>query len=235
MELVQNTKTNTMLFTVLIWGGLWGIFEATVGYLLHLLPFSVGWLIWYPVACFFMYNVYRRARRIEAVVFVGVLSACIKLLNLFLPGRIDRVLNPAVSIVFEALALAAVLWVANRFFAEKKRNHLVKALSILCMNVGWRLLYALYLLLLVPDWIREVSVISSAQAMFTFFVVHNLSTSLLLFIASYAEKTIFRPIESAEKKMAASLATLPYRSAAYVRIAAAVCLLGSSIALDLLI
>jgi hypothetical protein len=92
MEQVQRSGPCSMLFTIFTWGGLWGIFEATVGYLLHLLPFSIGWLIWYPVACFFMFQVYRKTQRTEAIVLVGLLSASIKLLNLFLPGRIDRVL-----------------------------------------------------------------------------------------------------------------------------------------------
>jgi hypothetical protein len=45
-----------LMLAVLFYGGIWGVFEATVGYLLHLLPFSIGWLVWYPIACFLCYR-----------------------------------------------------------------------------------------------------------------------------------------------------------------------------------
>lgn len=233
MENKKSAAIFQALPAVLAWGGLWGIFEATAGYLLHLLPFSAGWLVWYPAACFFLFNVYRKTRRTWAVLLVGLLSACVKLLNLFLPGRIDRVLNPAVSIVFEALTMAVVIFALRRFFASGERTPPVKALAVLCMNTGWRALYALYLLFLVPDWMREISVISSTEALITFFLVHNLLTGLVLFGAFVNMEYILKPIENIEGELSALLMSLPYRAAAGVRIAGAVCLLGSGIALEL--
>ncbi|MGI6004175.1 MAG: hypothetical protein ACOX88_01970 [Christensenellales bacterium] len=235
MEQVQRSGPCSMLFTIFTWGGLWGIFEATVGYLLHLLPFSIGWLIWYPVACFFMFQVYRKTQRTEAIVLVGLLSASIKLLNLFLPGRIDRVLNPAVSIVFEALAMAAVFLMIKHFFTKRERGLLIKAFTVLCMNTGWRAIYALYLLFLVPGWMREVSVISSTEALITFFLIHNFFTSVLLFAASLISKYIQRPVKDLENKVSASLASFSNKAAVCIKITVVVCLIGSSIALELLI
>jgi len=235
METKKTTGIFPMLFTIFIWSGLWGIFEATVGYLLHLLPISIGWLIWYPASCFFMYNVYRKTQKAEAVVIVGLLSACIKLLNLFLPGRIDRVLNPAVSIVFESIAMAAVLLIIRHFFEKKEMSVWGKGFVIFCMNIGWRTLYALYLLFLVPDWMREVSVISSAESLITFFLIHNFFTGLLLFGASLISKHILKPIKILENKISVSLVPFSFKSAVLIKIAAAVCLLGSSVALELLI
>lgn len=120
----NKVSTFSVWMAILIWGGLWGIFESTVGYLLHLLPISIGWIVWYPVACFFMMNVYRKTQRASAIVMVGTLSACIKLINLFLPGRIDRVINPAISILFEAIAMAAAVYIVNNLLANKKRTPL---------------------------------------------------------------------------------------------------------------
>lgn len=235
MENVKKIGKRSTLLIILIWGGLWGIFEATVGYLLHLLPFSIGWLIWYPVAAFFMLNVYRKTQRTETVLLVGLLSACIKLLNLFLPGRIDKVLNPAVSILFEALAMMAVIFAVKYFFVKREGTLLMKALAVLCMNTGWRLLYALYLLFLVPDWMREISVISSTEAFVTFFLVYNFFTSLLLLFGSVTMKHILRPIKIIEDKLSVFLSSFPHGAAAAIKTTAAICLIGSSIALELLL
>ena len=230
-----GTPQCSILLTILTWGSLWGIFEATVGYLLHLLPFSIGWLVWYPTACFFMLNVYRKTQRRSSVILVGLLSASIKMLNLFLPGRIDRVLNPSVSIVFEALSMAAVVWVISHFLANRGKGVSTKALAALCMNTGWRGLYILYILFLVPDWMREISVISSPQAFFTFFLIHNLSTSLVLFMGAIFSKYILAPINVMEQKLALLFSAFSYGRAVGIKFIVVVCLLGSGIALELLL
>lgn len=183
-DIRREDAAGGLIRTVLLWGSLWGIFESTVGYLLHLLPVSLGWLVWYPVACFFMAMTYERARRPAAILCVGLLAACIKLLDLFLPVRIDMVLNPAVSIVFEALAMFCVVSAVGRLGEERRKKPLViKALAVISMNMGWRVLYILYLLLLVPDWMREISVISSARQLTRHLVVGNLATSALIYPA----------------------------------------------------
>lgn len=238
MNKVQKPALLAPVLPVLIWGGLWGICESTIGYFLHLMRFSVGWLVWYPVACFFMLKVYRQTRPVQSILLIGFLSASIKLFNLFLPGSIDRVLNPAVSIAFEAASMAAVLFILRHFSAKRNPTPLLRIGAILCMNTGWRLLYAIYLLLLVPGWMREISVISSPSALCTFFLFHNLSTSLILWAGSIFIKSIFRLIEAAEQRMALFLSSFSAGSAKTaegIKIAGAVILLGGSAALELLL
>ncbi|MPN09750.1 hypothetical protein SDC9_157042 [bioreactor metagenome] len=151
----ENKNRFSILINIVVWGAIWGIFEATAGYLLHLVSFGYSWLIWYPIACFFMANVYRKTGKLSSVFFIGLLCAAIKMLNLFLPGRIDKVINPAISIVFEAFAMVTVVFAANRILDGKHKSPLVKALMALSMNTGWRLLFALYLLFLVEGYHRS--------------------------------------------------------------------------------
>lgn len=179
----KSTASVELARTVLLWGSLWGIFESTVGYLLHLLPVSLGWLVWYPVACFFMAMTYKKARRAGAIVYVALLSACIKLIDLLLPVRIDMVINPSVSIVFESLTMFCMVKLLSRLSEEKRKKPSVKALAVFSMNTGWRILYILYILLLVPEWMREISVICSAQQLIKFLATHNLATSAVIFLA----------------------------------------------------
>jgi hypothetical protein len=234
MKNTQDAFKQSAWLPIFIWGGIWGIFEVTVGYLLHLLPFKVGWLVWYPVASFFMLNVYRRTRKVSSILYIGFLSASIKLLNLFLPGRIDRVINPAVSIILEALSMAAVIFAVH---ALKQRKHSVwvKAVAALCMNTGWRLLYVFYVAFLVPGWMREISVIRSADAFVTFFVVHNLFTSLVLFLGALIMKQLFAPIGAVERKITGQIAALPPKTAAFLKVASAAILIFGSISLELIL
>jgi hypothetical protein len=208
------------------------MFEATAGYLLHLLSFGYSWVIWYPVACFFMTNVYRKTGKLSSVFFIGLLSAAIKMLNLFLPGRIDKVINPAISIVFEAVSMATVVFAANHMSRRKKKSPLAKALMAICMNTGWRLLYVIYLLFLAPSWIRDVSVVSSSAKFIPFFITQNLITTLLIYIGYQYKTYIFKPLELIEHRLSTQLEKAPSRTVPILQPALAALLLCANIALQ---
>lgn len=217
---------------ILLWGALWGIFEATAGYLLHLISFGMGWLVWYPVACFFMANVYRATNKISSILWMGLLCSSIKLLNLMLPGRIDKVVNPSVSIVLEAAAMAAAICVFQQMKTGESKSLLQKAAMVLFMNTGWRLLYLLYLLFIVPDWMREISVVAVTGKCVNYFVVQNLMTGVFITAGYHFKGFLLRPVLWAEQRLCVSARRIPLR----LRLAAgsgAVCaLLGADIALQ---
>ncbi len=181
-----------IILTILLTGAAWGIFEATVGYLLHLLPVKVGWLVWYPAACAFMAAAYRRTGKSSAILYVAVLSAGIKLLNLLLPVRTDMVINPAVSILLEALTMFCAAVLLARLGEGAQARPLPLALAVLGMNCAWRGLYLLYLLWLVPPWIRELSVLNNLPQLPRFLILENLVTSAILFAAFWLVQLLWR-------------------------------------------
>lgn len=232
----SKTQFQTQIFFyILFWGCLWGIFESTAGYLLHLLPFSVGWLVWYPVACFFMFNVYQRTQKISTVLAVAVLAASMKMVNLFLPGSIDRVINPAISIIFEALSMMGILWVIKYYLGENLKKPWTKALALFSMNTGWRILYILYLLFVVPGWIRDVSVISSADKSFMFFAVHNLFSTIVLFAGSLLLAYISKPFNIIGDKVSLIFSMVPIRFIPAVKAIMVSFLLCITLALELML
>ncbi len=235
MKTGERMAGNPVFFTILVWGSLWGIFEATVGYLLHLLPVSLSWLILYPAAGFFMAGVHRKTGRISSVVLVATLCASIKMLNLLLPGRIDKVINPAVSILFEGLAVAAVLFALHRLLGERLKSPPVKALAALSMNTGWRLLFIVYLFFLVPDWMQEVSVISAVGKFIPFFVTQNLLSSLLLYLGYQFKEVIFRPVKTIAQKIMAIGAYMSKGALPALKTGAVVLMLGANVVLELLL
>lgn len=79
----KSKKILAILFPTLLFGGLWGILEATLGTLLHM-PFVPGTMflasttIMVPIAYFLMGACYKKTGTFFSVMLMGVLAAMIK-------------------------------------------------------------------------------------------------------------------------------------------------------------
>ena len=184
----HDTGKKTVFITALTIGALWGIFESTLGYLLHLLPVNLGFLVWYPIACYFLTKAYRESGRASAVLLTAMFASLIKLFNLILPGRIDQVLNPAVSIIFEGIAVWAAVFIFHRMHARMKNSRWLTAALALGANSLWRVLFALYLAVAVPGWVRDISVIRSVDTFLHFMIVDNLAGGVVAWLGFQALK-----------------------------------------------
>jgi hypothetical protein len=103
---------------ILFWGALWGITEATLGYVLHIfsitLPGLPG-LLMFPIAFIFMHRVYESTQDLLSVFHIALIAAFIKLTDLAFGGlMMIYVLNPALSLLFEALAVILILSYVKR-------------------------------------------------------------------------------------------------------------------------
>ncbi len=72
-----------ILFAVLLFGGVWGILEATLGSLLHMhfIPntmFLASTTIMVPIAYFLMGACYKRTSTFRSVIYMGLLAASLK-------------------------------------------------------------------------------------------------------------------------------------------------------------
>ena len=113
---MENKKNIlAILLPVLLYGALWGIFEATLGSVLHLPAFEVGKLftkssiIMVPIAFLFMTMCYKKSGSLLSVIVAGLVSASIKLSTAFVMGMTIYVYFPAIYIVVESLAMMGVL------------------------------------------------------------------------------------------------------------------------------
>ena len=161
--------------SVIIIGSAWGIVEATVGHFIHIFTLGIGWLLWFPIAFFFLNSVYRMTKKTSCMMYTAFLAAGIKMLDLFYTPRIDYVINPAVSIILEALAVFAVYQFLMKY------NHQVKLglYSILIACIGWKVLYICYLLFLHSGWI-EISCLSGMIPFAKFFFQETAVNSLFI-------------------------------------------------------
>jgi hypothetical protein len=121
--------------SVLIWGLAWGLVEATLGSWLHLVPGLAGFFM-FPIAFFFMRQVFLDTDRPTAVFFTAAIAAGIKLGNLALPHlNLAIVLNPALAILLESLSVMT-------FFALRRPiRQRITFVSLFGLALGARALY----------------------------------------------------------------------------------------------
>ena len=139
----NKKKILSILLPVLLYGALWGIFEATLGTILHLPAFEVGKLftkssiIMVPVAFLFMTLCYKKTGSLLSVFFAGLLSATIKLSTAFVMGMTIYVYFPAIYIVVESLAMMGALAI----FRPKKVLSLESFASFVTANTVYQFSY----------------------------------------------------------------------------------------------
>lgn len=161
---------------IIRWGAVWGLVEATLGYILHSIPLSVGWFFWFPLAFYFMHKVYKQTNSLSSMFFTSAIAASIKLINFLLPTRIDRVVNPVVSILLEGLTVFAVY----KLIENRKSFFRLRYIEALTVSVGWRVLYIIYILLM-PRFFFDLSPLRAVNPLLKFLVLESITNSLIIY------------------------------------------------------
>ena len=142
--MIVRLRPGPALIAGILWGSIWGLYEATVGFLIHSVPRVPGAasVLVVPFALFCLF----RAARIggaRAPAIAAATAAAIKLMDLMLPApTFVAVINPAVAILLEGLTYLvvtrALLW------PVEKRALPVLAAGALSFNLLWRALFLLH-------------------------------------------------------------------------------------------
>lgn len=160
---------------IIFFGAVWGIVESTLGYILHNISFNIGWAIWFPLAFYFMNKVYKQTSSLSAIFFTSCIAASIKLVDLLLPVRVDKVLNPAVSIILESIVVMAVFKVLE----YEKELRKPKWFHTLVMSFGWRTLYIMYIFIL-PQFFIRISPVRGLEPFLSFMIVESIVNSMII-------------------------------------------------------
>lgn len=183
------------LSIIIFWGAVWGIIEATLGYILHVASFGVGGAILFPIGFYLMKKAHAESGNLKAIFLTSVVASLIKLVDLTLPYKtIFKVINPSISILFEGIIVFAVFYVIQ----NKEKFSKYKLVQSLALGLGWRAMYAVYLLLL-PANIIKVSPIGSLSAFVTFFVVYGLINSAIIY--TYLKLVEIKPLKNLPLKI----------------------------------
>ncbi len=124
---------------ILFYGALWGIIEATLGFALQLpiFPHIASGLVMFPIAMTLLAAAYRRTQSAQSLLFIGLVAASIRAVNLFSPVLLTpwRTVNPMIAIVVESLLVLVVITVVI------KRPWPQKVAAIMVASIGWRLTF----------------------------------------------------------------------------------------------
>ncbi len=128
---------------ILFWGSLWGITEATLGFVLHLfsmaLPGLPG-LLMFPIAFIFMNKVYDSTHDPKSILHIAVIAALIKLTDLAFGGIIPiYIINPALSLLMEGGAVAIV------YTSIIHHNRSIRLRESFLMGILWRGIFLGYM------------------------------------------------------------------------------------------
>lgn len=175
----KDYNKTRFICVILFWGSLWGIIEATIGLVLHMLPFKVPTgSVLFPIGYYFMQKSYRENNDIKSMVYTSLVAASIKLVNLLSPAvPVLRVLNPASCIVLEGLGVFLV------FKYIIKEENMIKFTHILSMSTIWRIgYYIMCLVVFVPLGMMESGSILGINKIVEFFIKNGLINSILIYL-----------------------------------------------------
>ena len=125
--------TKKPIVQVLFYGSLWGIIEATLGYVLHWIPATIAGSILFPIAGVILYKAYQDTNSRLSLMYIGLVAASIKAVDFYLPQiSIFKTVNPMMSIVMETLLVVLVV----QLLVDPKPQRKYLALPI--ASIGWR-------------------------------------------------------------------------------------------------
>lgn len=167
---------------IIFYGAIWGIIEASIGYLLHMLPISIfiSGTVLFPLVSYILYRAYKTTDSKSALLAIGIIAASIKAFDFFLPFNSPfKIVNPMISIVMEAMVVLFVITLID------KDDLTAKIKAFLIASVGWRILYLSYNAgqYLTSGFVSDY--IANGLAIFLFVIVYGLISAVLAIIMHY--------------------------------------------------
>ncbi|KQC11950.1 MAG: hypothetical protein APR63_11940 [Desulfuromonas sp. SDB] len=126
---------------IIFLGIIWGISEATLGYLIHLIPginFLSG-MIMFPIGFYMMVCGLKETNRISSIIVVSGIAAGIKLFDFIFPLALPlRIINPSVAILLESTAVVVAMKLID------VKNHSFNLSYAYLISFSWRILFLIF-------------------------------------------------------------------------------------------
>jgi len=110
-SLAKRQGIMRLIIGILVFGSIWGIFEATMGGALHMVRFPQSGAIMGGIGIAILGSALAIYRKPQMLFGIGVVAAAFKLLNVWIftvPCASPKIVNPAMAIIFESLAFSIV-------------------------------------------------------------------------------------------------------------------------------
>ncbi|MFP4477906.1 MAG: hypothetical protein ACLFPM_00575 [Candidatus Izemoplasmatales bacterium] len=130
---MKNNKLE-LIVKIVFFGALWGVVEASLGYVLHFLPMLISGTIMFPIVIFILYHAYKSMGTRKAIFFVGMIAIAIKSTNLLLPMLpAVKTINPMIAMFLQTLLVFAIIPMLE------SDNNIAKVSAVMVASIGWRL------------------------------------------------------------------------------------------------
>ncbi|RJX27716.1 MAG: hypothetical protein C4537_00260 [Acholeplasma sp.] len=124
------------LATLLFFGSIWGLLEATLGYALHFLPILISGSIMFPLAAIILMMAEKKLKSPWSLMWIGLIAASIKSINFLMPGLLPiKTYNPMIAIMIQSLVMVGVVFIA------KKSPQGITMLALGLVSFLWRGLF----------------------------------------------------------------------------------------------
>jgi hypothetical protein len=186
---------------IVFFGALWGLAEATLGFLLHLVVVPITGLFMFPIGFFLMRQVRLKTGSRTSPAQIAVIAAAIKLVNLFFTPLWIDVVNPAVAILLEGVFVAILLSKTE----EETLPRMVGA------TYGWRLSYIAMLSVQALSGLKIRLFAAGLTKVIQYVTIDALANVALVFlIAKFSPKWEFeiKPSMAGATALAAVIATV---------------------------
>jgi len=97
------------MYIILLYGFIWGIVEITLGTYLHFIHFPYKGHLLSAIGCSIVALYIIKHNNPRRSIWIGVVAASFKFLNIIIyniPFLHRSIINPAISIIFEAIAIS---------------------------------------------------------------------------------------------------------------------------------
>lgn len=129
-------KTKNIWIYVVFFGAIWGILEATLGYVLQFLPPLVSGSIMFPIAATLMMMTYQNTKSRSSMIYVAAIAATIKAINLFMPGLpAIKTYNPMIAMMLQSFVLVIFI----PLFKKENLTSVVTGIAVI--GFSWRMLF----------------------------------------------------------------------------------------------
>jgi hypothetical protein len=150
---------NKTLLGILLFGSIWGMLEATLGALLHLImplsPYTGAIMLSFGV--FIMsagLRTYKPESTMTFVSGIGLTASMLKGFDIFLLGPMPEVINPIFAIVIEALSFGVVVTLLQKHYHKNSFTiPLTGIASAYASHLGFPLVFAY--LLKTENWLSK--------------------------------------------------------------------------------
>lgn len=179
---IKQHKGIERLQVLVLAGAFWGLLEATLGYVLHLVPTLVSGMIMFPIATLILSHVYTKTGKKVDLMGVAIIASLIKSVDLLLPALPPiKTINPMMAILFEGLLVMGLVVLFEKGLGSR-------IMGALTASIGWRLLFLVYMAILPIIGGPSSKLLSSPASIIEFALIHGIAGSLPVVIFTYVPK-----------------------------------------------